>query len=512
MNNKITHFITTPIFYPSDKLHIGHLYTCVLADVFKKFQDQKGNNCFFTTGSDNHGEKIVKSAAAKNIEIEKYVKMNVSNFLNLWEKYDINYNRFVQTNAEYHKKTVHKILDRLYQKKLIYYGDYFGKYCVHCEEYFTEFQIINNKCNSCKRDVKNINEKNYFLKISNYKDWIVDEWKDNTQFIYPSYIITELTKNFIDNNFQNLCISRKKFGWGLELPFDSKYSVYVWFDALLNYLSVTGYANEKFDEWKTIWENNDTRIVHILGKEITRFHCIYWPIILKMNELRMPNQIIAHSWITTSQGKMSKSIGNVVDPLLLLNEFTSDTIRFFLISQISLDKDYLYTHKKLVEIHNSFLANIIGNLYKRINTMYLTFFNDSDYFSKKNTINNNFTYYNDYKMIVLLLTEYNASFNNLQYKNGIEKIISIGIILNKFIEEKKPWSLNILDNKIELQEIFIFLLIGLKIITFALKPILTKGSKVISKSFDFNYNDDWISYLNLNNHIKSIPILYKRIK
>lgn len=505
---KYDYFITTPIYYPSGNLHVGHLYTCLICDIYKRFLKQKQKSCFFLTGSDNHGEKILKSANACGEAPENFVKKNVSKFIELWNLYKIDYDFFIQTNNKYHVETVKNIIDDLFKNKYIYKSNYSANYCFQCEEYFTIFQSKNNICLNCNRELKKLNEQAYFLKIVGFKKWITQMWKKNIPEIIPKSIITEMKNNFIDNNFNDLCISREDFGWGIKFPFDKNYSVYVWLDALINYLSATGYKNNGFNLFDKIWGNNDTQIVHVLGKEITRFHCIYWPIILKMLNLRMPSKFLAHGWIVTDEGKMSKSKKNVIDPVFLAKKYGVDAIRYCLISQMHQVKDYKLTEEEIVRVYNNELANIYGNLFCRVNKLYLIFFNNSSIYMNKRVITEDFTYKNEYNQIIESVKKYNNHFYNLEFKLGCEKILEVGKLLNKFIEDEKPWKFSKIDNK--LINIFDLVLIGLKTINEMLNPILLDFTKLTTTSFPFKKTKT--NEIMFKSKVTSLKIIFQRIK
>ncbi len=483
-------FVTTPIYYPNDKLHIGHLYTTTIADVISRFHKLIGNEVFFTTGSDEHGQKILDKAKESGYEDpKKYVDKIILNFLELWKSYDINYDKFIRTTDKYHLKTVEKVLKILSNSNLIYKGFYDSDYCVSCEEYFTLFQNKTNNCPNCNKKLLKISEEAFFLKTKILAKWLIDYFNDNKEFIFEK-TKNELVHNFLNNEFTDLCISRKNLKWAIPISIEKDFGLYVWVDALINYLSSTNMYDEKSKLYNEIWKNDNTIIYHIIGKEITRFHCIYWPMLLKHLNIRQPNRIINHGWLITKEGKMSKSKGNIIDPMKLLDNWSSDVIRFYLISEISFKNDHLFTIENLTNTYNSHLSNNFGNLISRYFGMMLKYFNNDLSLIKKINISSISSEYK--KTIVNAQVLYDEAINfykKCELDKAIKNSLKISEIANKLIEFKKPWIL-INEDKNKTKELFLVIMNLINYTNFLLSPVLVKKSNDISKAFGFNYKNN----------------------
>lgn len=361
---KPTFYITTPIYYPSDQLHIGHAYTTVAADAIARYKKLTGYDVYFLTGSDEHGQKIERSAAANQQSPIEYVDHIVASFKNLWSKLDVQYDDFIRTTEERHKRVVQEIFTKLYQQGDIYKSSYTGKYCTPCETFFTDYQLVDGKCPDCGRDVEVLEEESYFFKMSKYADRWLKYVEEHPEFIQPSSRRNEMI-SFVNQGLEDLCVSRTTFDWGIKVPFDEKHVVYVWMDALTNYISALGYNSENDALYQKYWPAN----VHLVGKDIVRFHTIIWPIMLMALELPLPCKVMGHGWLLLEGGKMSKSKGNVVDPLVLIDKYGVDAVRYYLLRELPFGSDGYYSEESLAKRINIDLANDYGNLLSRTATM-----------------------------------------------------------------------------------------------------------------------------------------------
>ena len=360
---KPTYYITTPIYYPSDKLHIGHAYCTTIADTLARFHRAKGEEVFFLTGSDEHGLKIQRKAQEKGITPIEYVDAIIANFKQLWNELNISNNDFIRTSEERHHKVVQDVLTKIFEQGDIYKKNYEGLYCVPCESYWLERQLVDGKCPDCGRPVEKMQEESYFFKLSKYQEWWLQFIEENPNFIQPASRRNEMI-NFVKQGLEDLCITRTTFDWGIPVPFDKKHVVYVWFDALLNYLTGIKYGTDDA-MFNKFWPAS----LHLVGKEIVRFHTIIWPIMLKAMGVELPQKVYGHGWLVIDGDKMSKSNGNVIDPLALIDEFGADAIRYFLLREIVFGNDGNFSRDALITRINSDLANDLGNLLHRTVSM-----------------------------------------------------------------------------------------------------------------------------------------------
>lgn len=360
MTTKKPFYITTPIYYPSAKLHIGHAYCTTIADAIARYHRLAGDDVFFLTGSDEHGQKIQEKAEVEGVTPIEYTNKIVAGFQNLWKKLGISNDDFIRTTEKRHEKVVQEIFNRIYAKGDIYKGSYKGLYCTPCESYWTEHQLDENGCcPDCHRPVQEVAEEAYFFKMSKYADKVLDYIEKNPDFIQPVSRRNEMI-NFIKQGLDDLCISRTSFDWGIPVPTDPKHVIYVWFDALTNYLTPIGFLDNK-EMFNKYWPAD----LHLVGKEIVRFHTIIWPCILMALDLPLPKKVYGHGWLIVDGDKMSKSKGNVVDPIGLIDEFSADAIRYFLLREINLGQDGNFSRDALIQRINSDLANDLGNLLHR---------------------------------------------------------------------------------------------------------------------------------------------------
>ena len=434
MENK-KFYITTPIYYPSGTWHIGTCYTTVVCDAINSYMKMNGYDTFFLTGTDEHGQKIERKAKEKGITPKEFVDIQIDALKKLWTKLDIKYDKFIRTTDEYHEKAVQKIFTKLYEQGDIYLGEYEGWYCTPCESFWTKNQLVDGKCPDCGRDVELTKESCYFFKLSKYRDRILDLYKNNPEFLEPKSRQNEMINNFLKDGLQDLAVTRTSFTWGIQVPFDPKHVIYVWIDALTNYITALRYMQEDDSLFKKYWPAD----IHMIGKEIVRFHAIIWPAILMALDIELPKKVYGHGWLLLDGGKISKSSGNIVDPVILSDRYGVDSVRYYLLREVPFGADGIYTNEAFLTRINVDLCNTLGNLLSRTTAMVnqnfggiLPKFNKELNKEVDNALEED---------INALKSKVDESIEKLQIPESLTHIFKLCEQANKYIDLTEPWKL-----------------------------------------------------------------------
>ena len=500
-------FVSTPIYYPSGKLHIGHTYTTTLSDVVARYKKENGYDVFFLTGSDEHGQKIEQKAIEAGVTPKVYVDKIVTTFKELWTNLDIDYDRFIRTTDSDHYAAVQKLFSQLLEQNLIYPAKYKGKYCVSCEEFLTSEQMDENFTHVvCHQPAIDFEEETYMLKVSEFRDYLVELFKND--FLVPEARKKEMLNNFINNNLEDLSVTRVSFDWGVKVLENPKHVIYVWLDALSNYITALGWGSADTAQLEKFWTNGE--VLQFVGKEITRFHSIYWPVMLKALGLKAPDKLLSHGWILSKDTKMSKSLGNVIDPVEIINTYGSDALRFYIANNLPIDKDGNFTDELFIEAFNVNLANNVGNLISRVSNMIIKYFDGQ--LPKVDT--------NQFATLIAAgeqsIVDYQTAMDAYNICEATQVALKLGNDCNKFIEEAKPWALEKEGKLDELAQVLSVLQKNIMIIAYLLKPILVKNySKMVSQMGVAPEAVNWESLKTHNFNYQKITtkeVLFERIK
>ena len=468
------YYITTPIYYPSGKWHIGTCYTTVVCDALARFNRLDGKDVFFLTGTDEHGQKIQRAAAAAGVTPKQYVDKLVDDLKRLWKRLDITYDKFIRTTDEYHEKAIQKIFKKLYDKGDIYKSEYEGMYCVPCESFWTKSQLVDGKCPDCGREVQTAREESYFFRLSKYQD-VIEKLLTEGDFLMPASRRKEMLNNFVKPGLQDLCVSRTSFDWGVKVPFDPKHVIYVWLDALFNYVTALGYMGEDDELFKKYWPAD----VHMMAKEIVRFHSVIWPAFLTALDLPLPKKVFGHGWIMFDGGKMSKSKGNVVDPFILSDRYGVDTLRYYILHIVPFGEDGEYSNEMLVRSYNSDLANTLGNLVSRTTAMIDKYFGQVPAPAGDNEGEDG-----ELKSLTAgLLAKVRAELKKPNVTTAMDAVWEVLHRANKYIDETAPWTLGASEQgKVRLSSVLFNLANAIRTCAVVLQAFLPEtAEKILQK-------------------------------
>lgn len=501
MPRKNNYFLTTPIYYVNDKPHIGHAYTTILADVLARFHRTAGEEVFFLTGLDEHGLKVQQAADEKGITPQQHCDEMAPRFIDLWEKLHIRYDDFIRTTEKRHENVVQDILKKVYESGDIYFDEYTGLYCIGCERFYTEKELVNGKCPQHNKPLETIKEKNYFFKMSKYQQQLIDYINDNPNFIQPKHRKNEIL-GFLRQPLDDLCISRPKsrLNWGIELPFDKDYVTYVWFDALINYVTAPGYSsdNKSFRKW---WP-----AVHLIGKDILMTHAVYWPTMLFSVGIPQPHTIFAHGWWLSGESKMSKSLGNVVNPLDLIDKYGVDPLRYYLMREMVLGQDASFTMESFIKRYNSDLANDFGNLFSRVSTLIAKNFEnvipEYDELTEETKVQKN---------AESVIVHVNKLIEKMRINEAIEEILQFVRSINRYMEQQAPWKL-IKTDKSAAARVLYTAAEALRVSALLLQPVMPNRTEIILETLDVSGTELKWGILKSGTVIKKHALLFPRIK